>query len=91
MGYGTDGADGEKLYVASIRFTGPSLGLARIDDGSYQLQFIGELSQNPGYHIELTPSGSGPLHGFFLNEGKPGGAPWSKSIPRQEPSSTPSR
>ncbi|MBW2457263.1 MAG: hypothetical protein JRI68_22335 [Deltaproteobacteria bacterium] len=73
MGYGTNGADGEQLYVASIRFTGPSLGLASIDDASYQLQFIGKLSQNPGYHLELTPTGSGPLHGFFINEGKPGG------------------
>jgi len=73
MGYGPDGTDSEKLYVASIRFSGPSLGLASIDDSSYQLQFIGKLTQNPGYHLELTPTGKGPLHGFFINEGKPGG------------------
>ncbi len=72
MGYAAKGDDSEDLYVASIRFTGPSLGLASIDD-AYQLHFINKLSQNPGYHLELTPTGSGPLYGYFINERSPGG------------------
>jgi hypothetical protein len=72
MGYGAQSDGSEDLYVASIRFTGPSLGLARIDE-AYQLHFINKLSQNPGYHLELTPTGAGPLYGYFINERTPGG------------------
>jgi hypothetical protein len=64
---------GETLYVAEISFDQPSLGLGRIDLDSYELEFIGPFSQNPGNAIELTPTGDGPLHGYFLNAPGPGG------------------
>ena len=74
MGYAANQNDpGETLYVAEINFSAPSLGLARIDTDSYLLSYIGPFSQNPGYALELTPTGPGPLYGYFLNNGPPGG------------------
>jgi hypothetical protein len=65
--------DGETLYVAEISFSAPPLGLASIDTDTFELSFIGPLSFNPGFALELTPSGSGPLWGYFLNDPPPGG------------------
>jgi hypothetical protein len=73
MGYAPDGDGGESLYVAEISFARPSKGLARIDTDTGALEPIGAFSINPGNAIELTPSGSGPLFGFFINEQEPGG------------------
>jgi hypothetical protein len=64
---------GETLYVAEISFMGPSKGLARIDLDTYELIFVGPFSQNPGDAIELTPTGDGPLNGYFLDNPGPGG------------------
>lgn len=75
MGFGADQDDGggETLYVAEISFNQPSLGLGSLDLDTLDLAFIGAFSQNPGNAIELTPTGSGPLWGYFLNEPGPGG------------------
>jgi hypothetical protein len=74
MGYEWDQDGlGETLYVAEINFMGPSKGLGRLDTGTYTLSFIGTFSQNPGPAIELTPTGEGRLHGYFLNSGQNGG------------------
>jgi hypothetical protein len=74
MGYAANDDDfGETLYVAEITFDSPSLGLASIDTDTYELSFIGPFSQNPGNALELTPTGDGPLWGYFLNVPGPGG------------------
>jgi hypothetical protein len=71
MGYARrEGKDA--LYVAHIPISGRSLGLARIDTDTYRLHYIGPFSENPGGNIELTPTGRGPLHGYFLNFGAGG-------------------
>lgn len=71
MGYARrDGRDA--LYVAQIPVAGRSLGLGRIDTDTYELHYVGVFSDNPGGNIELTPTGSGPLHGYFLNFGAGG-------------------
>lgn len=72
MGYAAHD-DGESLYVAEIHHTSPSRGLAKVDTTTGELRFIGEFSQNPGYNLELTPSGDGPLYGFFVNQPGRGG------------------
>ena len=77
MGYAANDDDfGETLYVAQISFDSPSLGLASIDTDSYELNFIGPFSQNPGNALELTPTGDGPLWGYFLDVPGPGGTRW---------------
>jgi hypothetical protein len=66
----------EVLYVAEISFGAPmsqSLGLARIDTETYELTPIGKFSLNPGHGCELTPTGKGPLFGYFLNFDDSGG------------------
>jgi hypothetical protein len=73
MGYGPSGDDGETLYVAEVGFYRQSKGLARIDTDRYELLPIGSFTDNPGYNIELTPTGRGPLHGYFINVGNRGG------------------
>jgi hypothetical protein len=74
MGYAPSDADeGESLYVAQIDFDRPSRGLARIDTDTYTLEPIGRFSQNPGFNIELTPTGGGALHGYFINASGRGG------------------
>jgi hypothetical protein len=72
MGYAPDG-HGESLYVAQISFFAPSRGLGRIDTTTKQLSYIGPFSENPGVAIELTPTGKGPLYGYFINQPGPGG------------------
>lgn len=72
MAYGADDSDdGESLYVAEISFQRPSKGLGRI--AGEHLEYVGRFSETPGLAIELTPTGDGPLFGFFLNEPGPGG------------------
>lgn len=76
MGYAPDperGAQGETLYVAETGFGRPSRGLARVDTATGRLEHVGAFSHNPGTNIELTPTGDGPLFGFFINERAPGG------------------
>jgi len=74
MGYAHNRDDaGESLYVAEISFLRPSKGLATIDLETGELNFIAPLSENPGHAIELTPTGGGPLVGYFLNEHERGG------------------
>jgi hypothetical protein len=74
MGYAPNEDDfGETLYVAEISFDELSKGLASIDTDTYELSFIGAFSENPGNALELTPTGSGPLWGYFLNVPGPGG------------------
>ncbi len=74
MGYAVNERDfGETLYVAEISFGEPSKGLASIDTDTYELTFIGPFSENPGNALELTPTGDGPLWGYFLNIPGPGG------------------
>jgi hypothetical protein len=69
MGYAPNkGDDGETLYVAEITFRAPSKGLARVNTETGELSYIGGFSINPGRSIELTPSGNGPLYGYFINE-----------------------
>ncbi len=72
MGYAPT-PDGEALYVAEISHVRPSKGLARVDTRTGELHYIGSFSLNPGFDIELTPTGDGPLYGFFLNAFSPGG------------------
>lgn len=68
MGYAPDPeGDGEKMYVAEISFSRPSKGLATIDPETNELSFISKFSMNPGLALELTPTGAGPLYGYFLN------------------------
>lgn len=68
MGYApTPGGKSEKMYVAEISFHSPSKGLATIDTKTNELSYIGRFSMNPGVALELTPSGPGPLYGYFLN------------------------
>ena len=73
MGYAADDDGGESLYVAEISHHTPSKGLAKIDTRTGDLHYIGPFSENPGNDIELTPTGDGPLFGYFLNEHGPGG------------------
>lgn len=74
MGYAANEDNfGETLYVAQIDFGMPSMGLASIDTDTYELSFIGAFSENPGNALELTPTGDGPLWGYFLNVPGPGG------------------
>jgi hypothetical protein len=63
----------ERLFVAEITFGSPSLGLAELDTKTFELSFIGPFSENPGDALELTPTGEGPLHGYFLDTQGPGG------------------
>jgi hypothetical protein len=76
MGFERD-PDGinETLYVAEIDFNSGmnSQGLGRIDHFNWDFEFIGPFSQNPGNAIELTPTGDGPLWGYFLDVPGPGG------------------
>ncbi len=74
MGYAPNpkGA-GETLFVAEISFRRVSKGLGSIDPSSNELSYIGPFSMNPGLALELTPSGSGPLYGYFLNDPGAGG------------------
>jgi len=76
MGFERDpnGID-ETLYVAEIDqgFMAPSQGLGRIDHFTWDFDFVGPFSQNPGNAIELTPTGDGPLWGYFINSQGGGG------------------
>ena len=72
MGYGKIGND-EVLYVADVGFYRRSKGLARIDTESYTLHPVAPFSDNPGFNIELTPTGRGLLHGYFINTYDAGG------------------
>jgi hypothetical protein len=68
MGYAPDPkGPGEKMFVAEISFRSSSKGLATIDPKTNELSYIGKFSANPGLALELTPSGAGPLYGYFLN------------------------
>ncbi|HSO00633.1 MAG TPA: hypothetical protein VLS89_20215 [Candidatus Nanopelagicales bacterium] len=74
MGFSTDeGGPTETLYVAEINFNAPSLGLASIDVGDFDLTYIGSFSENPGNAIEMTGTGDGRLFGYFINSAGPGG------------------
>jgi hypothetical protein len=74
MGYAPNASgQGESLFVAEINFRRPSKGLARIDGKTGEVKHIAPFSENPGYAIELTPTGNGPLYGFFINEFERGG------------------
>jgi hypothetical protein len=74
MGYAPDpSGPGEKMYVAEITFHSPSKGLATIDPKTNELSYIGKFSKNPGMALELTPTGAGPLYGYFLNYPGTGG------------------
>ena len=73
MGYAANDDGGESLYVAEISFRGPSKGLATIEPTTGKLSHVARFSENPGFAVELTPTGTGPLYGFFINEPGPGG------------------
>lgn len=74
MGFAIDDdMQGETLHVAEINFQGPSAGLATIDTDSFDIDYIGPFSENPGDAIELTSSDDGRLYGYFLNSSGPGG------------------
>ncbi|RLB64232.1 MAG: hypothetical protein DRI90_05070 [Deltaproteobacteria bacterium] len=74
MGFAADQDGlGETLHVADINYTTVSKGLARIATETFELTYIGPFSQNPGNVLELTPTGMGPLWGYFFNEPGPGG------------------
>jgi hypothetical protein len=74
MGFAIDDDEmGETLHVAEINFQGPSLGLATIDTETFEMEYIGPFSENPGNAIELTSSDDGKLYGYFLNSNGPGG------------------
>jgi hypothetical protein len=74
MGFAIDDDQmGETLHVAEINFMQPSFGLATIDTGTFDLDYIGPFSQNPGNAIELTSSDDGKLYGYFLDSTGPGG------------------
>lgn len=68
-----DDMQGETLHVAEVNFQSPSAGLATIDTDTFELNFIGPFSENPGNAIELTSGDDGRLYGFFLNPGDSGG------------------
>jgi hypothetical protein len=72
MGYSPKGDD-ETLYVAEIGFYRKSRGLAHIDTNDYTLHPVAQFSENPGFNVELTPTGKGMLHGFFINAYQTGG------------------
>jgi hypothetical protein len=68
----------EVLFVSEINLDDgmgnePSLGLAWIDTETYELNLVGQFDFNPGPGAELTPTGKGPLHGYFLNFDNTGG------------------
>lgn len=74
MGFAIDDDQmGETLHVAEINFAEPSAGLAAIDTTTFDLDYIGPFSQNPGNAIELTSSDDGKLYGYFLASPGPGG------------------
>jgi hypothetical protein len=74
MGFAIDDdMRGETLHVAEINFGGPSVGLATIDTETFDLDYIGPFSENPGNTLELTSSDDGNLYGYFLNANGPGG------------------
>jgi hypothetical protein len=74
MGFAIDDdMQGETLHVAEINFGGPSAGLATIDTDTFEIDYIGPFSENPGFAIELTSSDDGNLYGYFLNASGPGG------------------
>jgi hypothetical protein len=74
MGFAIDDdKQGETLHVAEINFQGPSAGLATIDTGTFEIDYIGPFSENPGNVLELTSSDDGKLYGYFLNANGPGG------------------
>jgi hypothetical protein len=70
MGFATDeGGPEEKLYVAEINFAAPSLGLATIDTETLELSYINPFSDETlGFAAELTGTGVGSLHAYFLDE-----------------------
>lgn len=63
----------ETLHVAEINFEAPSKGLATIDTETFDLDYIGPFSENPGNAIELTSASDGKLYGYFLDSGGMGG------------------
>ena len=74
MGYAIDDDQmGETLHVVEIHFDSPSLGLGTIDTDTFELSYIGPLSQNPGNAMELTSSDDGKLYGYMLNANGAGG------------------
>jgi hypothetical protein len=74
MGFAIDDdKQGETLHVAEINFGGPSLGLATIDTKTFELDYIGPFSQNPGNAMELTSSDDGKLYGYVLSSSGSGG------------------
>jgi hypothetical protein len=74
MGFAIDDDGmGESLHVAEISFQNPSKGLGRIDTQSFELDYIGEFSDNPGFALELTSSDDGKLYGYFLDPNGLGG------------------
>jgi hypothetical protein len=74
MGFAANKHDkGETLYVAEISFQQPSRGLATIDTESFAINYVNGFSFNPGRALELTPTGKGPLYGYFINYPGSGG------------------
>ena len=74
MGYAlNDDMMGETLHVAEINFQDISMGLATIDTNTFELDYIGPFSENPGNAAELTSSDDGNLYGYFLNGNGSGG------------------
>ncbi len=69
MGFALDSANGpnETLYVADIKFTVPSAGLASIDTNTFALTPIGPFSDNPSDELEMTSAPDGNLYGCFLD------------------------
>lgn len=74
MGYAIDDDQmGETLHVVEIHFDSASLGLGTIDTNTFDLSYIGPLSQNPGFAMELTSSDDGKLYGYMLDSDGNGG------------------
>lgn len=75
MGFALDDDGmGETLYVASIKWGEPSLGLAAIDLDSFVLQPIGPFSTPMEHGMELTSSDDGQLYAYALGTSSSGGA-----------------
>lgn len=75
MGYALDDeGGGEQLYVADINLGGVvSDGLGRIDTDTFDLEYIGPFSQNPGSRMEMTSADDGGLYAFFIESDVAGG------------------
>lgn len=74
MGYALDDeGGGEQLYVADINFDAVSDGLGRIDTSTFELEYIGPFSQNPGTRMEMTSADDGGLYAFFIDDAIVGG------------------